>query len=93
MIIICEAHGRLRCSECAYVDELKSELDQLKKDHIDYISKMAKMLTEKNYEISNAKKQRNELRKALEYIADTDNCFENLPEYARKVLGKEKPNE
>lgn len=31
-----------------------------------------------------------ELRKALEYISDSDNCFENLPDYAKKALGKEK---
>lgn len=30
---------------------------------------------------------------ALEYIADIDNCFENLPEYARKSLEKEQPND
>ncbi|RXZ78051.1 hypothetical protein EBB07_28765 [Paenibacillaceae bacterium] len=29
---ICEEHGRLRCSECAYIKELKETIDDLKRD-------------------------------------------------------------
>jgi hypothetical protein len=29
--MICGTHGRIRCSECAYVEELKEDIQELKK--------------------------------------------------------------
>ncbi|WP_121605541.1 hypothetical protein [Virgibacillus sp. Bac332] len=72
---ICESHGRLRCSECAYVIELEERVKELEKDN--------KRLSDLNHynnlpAMKSMVEEIEQYKQILEFYADEDNYFRRV---------------
>jgi multidrug resistance efflux pump len=85
----CERHGKLRCDECAYIEELRSEVETEQK-HNKALHEQLELYQTK---YSEAIVQAQELQKALEWYADkskhspfSNEMLEDCGERARTAL-------
>lgn len=64
------------------IEALQGEVQQKQTEHVEYIRKMSRMMTEKNHELAEVMRERNALRQEVQRLKERlSECESNLHHY------------